>query len=154
MSVTLRLARRGDLHEIVRMLADDTLGKSRERYTRPLADGYLAAFDAIEQDAHNEILVATGDDQLAGCLQITFIPNLTFEGRWRAQIEGVRVASDYRGRGVGRRLVSGAIERARARGCHLVQLTTNKARDDANAFYASLGFVASHVGFKLSLSSE
>ncbi len=43
------------------------------------------------------------------------------------------------------------IELARERGCALVQLTTNKARDDAQRFYRRLGFIASHEGMKLRL---
>jgi GNAT superfamily N-acetyltransferase len=44
-----------------------------------------------------------------------------------------------------------AIERARSRGCGIVQLTTNKARDDARRFYERLGFNATHEGMKLML---
>lgn len=44
-----------------------------------------------------------------------------------------------------------AIERARERDCHLVQLTSDKQRPDALRFYEKLGFVASHEGFKLAL---
>jgi GNAT superfamily N-acetyltransferase len=43
------------------------------------------------------------------------------------------------------------IARARERGCHLVQLTTDKARPDARRFYEGLGFVASHEGMKIRL---
>ena len=48
-------------------------------------------------------------------------------------------------------LLQAAIERARAAGCGLVQLTSDKARNDALRFYAELGFVASHEGLKLGL---
>ncbi|MEQ9399506.1 MAG: GNAT family N-acetyltransferase [Longimicrobiales bacterium] len=75
-------------------------------------------------------------------------------GGWRGQIEGVRVAGSVRGRGVGRLLVEEAVRRARGRGCHLVQLTTDRRRDDALRFYESLGFVASHHGMKLHLDGE
>ena len=44
-----------------------------------------------------------------------------------------------------------AIERARERGCVLVQLTSDKRRRDAIRFYESLGFAASHEGMKLNL---
>ncbi|OUD04276.1 hypothetical protein CA983_05120 [Streptomyces swartbergensis] len=44
-----------------------------------------------------------------------------------------------------------AITRARSRGCALVQLTSNKQRQDAHRFYAALGFARSHEGFKLTL---
>jgi GNAT superfamily N-acetyltransferase len=84
-------------------------------------------------------------------LQVTYIPGLTYQGGERAQIEGVRVAASHRSRGVGREMIEWAIERARARGCRLVQLTTDKRRADAHRFYESLGFVASHEGMKLRL---
>ncbi len=50
-------------------------------------------------------------------------------------------------------MVTWAVEEARARGCALVQLTTDKSRVDAHRFYERLGFVASHEGMKLVLSS-
>ena len=53
--------------------------------------------------------------------------------------------------GIGRVLFGWAIEKARARGCHMVQLTTDKSRPAALRFYESLGFAASHEGLKLHL---
>lgn len=44
-----------------------------------------------------------------------------------------------------------AIEEAGRRGCALLQLSSDKHRADAHRFYARLGFVASHEGFKLTL---
>jgi GNAT superfamily N-acetyltransferase len=117
-----------------------------------LPGSYYAAFEAIERDPNNELIVAeTADGQLAGMLQLTFIPYLTYRGGWRALVEGVRVVAQMRSRGVGRRLFEWAIERARERGCHMIQLTSDKARPDAIRFYESLGFVASHEGMKLHL---
>lgn len=77
-------------------------------------------------------------------LQLTFIPYLTYGGSWRCLIEGVRIHSKYRGKGLGKRFLEQAIERARQRGCHLVQLTSDKRRTAALRFYESLGFKASH----------
>ena len=84
-------------------------------------------------------------------MQLTFIPYLTYQGSKRALIEGVRVDSEHRSQGIGRLMISDAISRAREKGCHLVQLTTDKSRPEAKRFYESLGFVASHEGLKLSL---
>jgi len=149
--VTFRRAERRDVPRIVRLLADDALGAKRERYELPLPAGYLAAFDAIDADPNNEIVVACVGDEVAGVLQITFIPGLTYQGGWRALIEGVRVDEKIRSAGLGRAMVEHAIERARARGCRLVQLTTDKTRPAARGFYESLGFAASHEGMKLHL---
>ena len=90
---------------------------------------------------------------MAGVFQLTFIPNLTYQGGKRALIEGVRVAGAMRGQGVGRTMFRWAIERAREKGCRIVQLTTNKQRPDAIRFYESLGFESTHEGMKLMIDS-
>jgi len=148
-----RPAVRADVEAIVRLLADDVLGSGREEYALPLPQQYYAAFEAIERDPNNELIVVELDDTVVGVLQITYIPYLTYRGSWRAQIEGVRVDSSLRSSGVGRKLFVWAIARARAKGCRLVQLTSDKSRPDAIRFYESLGFTASHEGLKLHLAS-
>jgi ribosomal protein S18 acetylase RimI-like enzyme len=143
-----------DLPDIVRMLADDALGAQREEYASPLPASYYTAFQAIDGDPNNELVVAELDGKPVAVLQLTYIPNLSRRGSWRALIEGVRVDSSMRSSGLGRRLLAWAIERAREKGCSLVQLTSDKTRRDAIRFYESLGFVASHEGMKLDLSSR
>jgi GNAT superfamily N-acetyltransferase len=151
MSVAFRRATRDDVDDIVRMLADDPLGAKREDYARPLPDRYYDAFAAIDRDPNNELAVAVLDGKVVGVLQVTFIPYLTYRGGWRALIEGVRIDSSQRSSGMGRKFFEWAIERARERGCHMVQLTSDKERPDAIRFYQNLGFVASHEGMKLHL---
>jgi GNAT superfamily N-acetyltransferase len=150
-AVSLRPAREADVSEIVRLLADDPLGATRERYETPLPESYARAFRAIDADPNNELVVAWQGDRVVGVLQLTFIPYLTYQGGWRALIEGVRVDARVRSLGLGRALFEWAIGRARERGCHMVQLTTDKSRPDARRFYEALGFVASHEGMKLRL---
>lgn len=150
-ALMFRAARNDDLPELVKMLADDPLGARREVFSIPLASGYEEAFAAIEADPNNELIVAILDGVPVGMLQITFIPYLTYKGRWRALIEGVRVSSGARSFGVGGAMLQWAIERARRRGCVMVQLTTDRAREDALRFYERLGFVSSHHGMKLHL---
>lgn len=149
--ISIRRARAEDLPAIVRLLADDPLGRTRERDEHPLPAAYGAAFAEIEAQAGNQVLVAVVGDAVIGCLQLTFIPGLARLGARRAQIEGVRVAASRRGERIGERLFEEAIARARAAGCTLVQLTTDASRPDAHRFYERLGFTASHVGMKLAL---
>jgi len=149
-----RRASRDDVPAIVRMLASDALGARREAFVSPLPESYYGAFEAIDRDANNELVVAELEGRIIGVLQITFIPYMTYRGGWRALIEGVRVDSEIRSRGIGRALLTWAIDRARQRDCHLVQLTSDKARPDAIRFYESLGFVASHEGLKLHLNDS
>lgn len=146
-----RRADRADLPAIVRLLADDQLGAARENGADPLAPCYVAAFKAIAASDASELIVAEDDGEVVGCLQLTVIPGLSLRGTTRGLIEAVRVAATRRGQGLGAALLRHAIERARARGCGMVQLTTNNQRADAQRFYLRLGFVASHVGMKLVL---
>ncbi len=149
--MSIRNARHSDLPAIVRMLADDALGATREAPSEPLADSYLSAFAAIERDPNIELVVIDLGEGPIAVLQLTLTPHITHRGGWRATIEGVRVDARNQGRGVGHQLLRWAIERARERGCHQVQLTTDKQRVDAQRFYLSLGFVTSHEGMKLKL---
>lgn len=147
--VTFREATIHDLDRIVYMLADDDLGSTREQYAEPLPESYIQAFQSIDSDPNNELIVACDGEEIIGVQQITFIPYITHQGGWRATIEGVRVASSERGKGVGSRLIQWAIQRAKERGCHMVQLTTDKKRPEALLFYKKLGFNVSHEGLKL-----
>lgn len=149
--MTLGHATGDDLRDIVALLADDPHGAARERLEDPLPEAYRRAFEAIEADPNNELIVARDGAAIIGVLQLTFIPNLTYRGGWRCLVEGVRVDRAYRSRGVGRHLLTFAISRADDRGCHMVQLTTDKARPRAIQFYETLGFRPSHVGMKLHL---
>ncbi len=151
-TLNFRRATRADLPAIVKLLADDPLGAKREQYSVPLPQSYYEAYAAIERDENNELIVVEDKkQQILGVLQITFLPTITYKGGWRALIEGVRVASEARSSGVGKQLFVWAIGRAKERGCHMLQLTSDKARPDAIRFYEGLGFVASHEGMKLKL---
>ncbi len=151
MNLEFRQATREDLPEIVRMLADDFLGATRERYENPLPENYIKAFEEIEADKNNELIVAENAGEIVGTLQITFTPSLSFQGGKRATVESVRVDEKYRGCGIGKELMLWAIERAKAENCVALQLTTNAERTDAHRFYENLGFNGSHLGMKLYL---
>ena len=144
----LRPATAADLPAIVRLLADDELGQTREGGDESL---YAAAFAAIERDPNNTFFVIDVAGAVAGCAQLTIIPGLSRRAVTRGQIESVRVASGHRGEGLGRWFMEALIDAARGRGCGLVQLTSDTRRPDAHRFYESLGFSPSHVGFKLAL---
>ena len=137
------------------MLANDKLGKTRERYEEPLPSFYYAAFDLIQKDPNQELMVLEDQNaQIMGTLQLSFLQYLTYQGGIRAQIEQVRVHEKYRGQGLGKFLFEWAIQRAKEKGAHLLQLTTDKKRPEALLFYENLGFKASHEGMKLHLVSS
>lgn len=149
-----RTATRADVPAILALLDDDDIARSRQsgQVTPESVDAACwTAFEAIDADPRNELIVADQDGTVVGTCQLTFTPSLSRRGAERMTIEAVRVRGDLRGRGTGRAMMIWSLQRARERGCGLAQLTTDKRRTHAHRFYASLGFTASHEGFKLTL---
>jgi ribosomal protein S18 acetylase RimI-like enzyme len=147
--IIIRRARRDDVAAIVAMLADDHLGRARERLEDPLPSSYFEAFEAVDRDPNFQLVVAEEGGRVVGCLQLCIMPGLSSQGASRGLIEDVRVASDHRSRGIGEQLVRWAVERARGKGCRLVELLTHHTRVDAQRFYERLGFQRSHVGMTI-----
>lgn len=146
-----RRAVRTDLPAIVRLLADDDLGSQRERDEDPLPDEYYKAFEEISKDNNHELIAAELDGKVVGTLQLIFLPSISLQGRLRSQVESVRVDKNLRGHGIGAKMMEFAIQRARERRAHVMQLTSHGTRKDAHRFYERLGFKNSHVGMKLNL---
>lgn len=146
-----RRAVRTDLPAIVRLLADDDLGSQRERDEDPLPDKYYKAFEEISKGNNHELIAAELDGKVVGTLQLIFLPSISFQGRLRSQVESVRVDKNLRGHGIGAKMMEYAIQRARERRAHVMQLTSHGTRKDAHRFYERLGFKNSHVGMKLNL---
>jgi len=148
--VKIRPARSDDVAVIVAMLADDALGRARERLEVPLPESYFEAFAKVDRDPNIQLVVAEdGEGAVVGCLQLCILPGLSSQGASRGLIEDVRVASHCRSRGIGEQMVQWAVAEARAKGCKLVELLTHNTRVDAQRFYVRLGFAPSHVGMTL-----
>jgi GNAT superfamily N-acetyltransferase len=148
--IVFRRATRADVPAVLELLENDEI--SRSRMVSESTDAALwKAFEQIDADPRNELIVADDDGEIVGTFQLTFTPSLSRRGTERMTIEAVRVRSDRRGAGVGREMMQWALERGRERGCGLAQLTTDKRRTSAQRFYTSLGFSATHEGMKISL---
>ncbi len=150
--MNIRPVTKKDLPAIVEMLANDKLGRLREVYQTPLPKVYYEAYERIIADKNQELLAVENEEQEPiATFQLSFIPYLTYQGGIRCQVENVRVRDDYTGKGIGRQMFEWIIDRAKKKGAHVVQLTSDKQRPDAIRFYEKLGFSASHEGMKLHL---
>ena len=129
-----------DLPQIIELLNNDVLGSTREILSDPIPTQYTTAFEAIDKDPNQELIIVTEDNRIVGTFQLTFIPYLTYQGGLRAQIEAVRIHKELRGEGLGQKMLEWAIQRAKDKGAHLIQLTTDKQRPQAIRFYEKLGF--------------
>ena len=73
-SVTFRPAQRDELEMIVALLADAELGQTREAEQGSLDPAYISAFEAIERDPGNEVIVGVDADDPLG--------SRTRQGEW------------------------------------------------------------------------
>ena len=149
--LVFRLATIDDLPDIIKMLADDELGKTREKYEPTLSERYISAFKKIVTDTNQELTIVEMNNEKVATFHLTFLQYLTHQGRVRAQVEAVRTNSKFRGQGIGKKVFEYVINRAKEKGCVMLQLTTDKQRPEAIRFYESMGFSATHEGMKLGL---
>jgi|TARA_B110000908_G_scaffold113933_1_gene133631 GNAT superfamily N-acetyltransferase len=148
--MNFRKATENDVSIIVEMITDDELGKKRENFQNPLPKEYIKAYEKINSDENQELIVVENkNSEIIGTLQLSFIQYLTYQGGIRAQIEAVRIRKDKRGLGIGKTMFEWAINRAKERNAHLLQLTTDKKRPKAIKFYEDLGFKTTHEGMKI-----
>jgi ribosomal protein S18 acetylase RimI-like enzyme len=149
--VNFRKAKITDIPTVVQLLADDQLGNVREQTGSPLPLFYRDAFEKMARQEGNDLIVTEIDGEIVGCMQLTIIYGISRKGMSRCQIEGVRIASQMRGSGLGKKMMIYAIDYAKSAGCGLIQLTTDMQRIEAQQFYEKLGFVGSHLGMKMSI---
>jgi GNAT superfamily N-acetyltransferase len=150
-NLTFRRATEADVPAIIKMLADDRLGASREALGAESLPRYLDAFRVIDADANQFLMVVDDGKEIVGTLQLTFIVGLARGGLKRGLVEAVRVASDRRGEKIGEAMIAWVLDKCRHERCGIVQLTTDKSRTDAHRFYDRLGFEPSHIGYKMML---
>ncbi len=151
--LVIRPAHAGDLPRIVELLQSLSLA-DRLREDPSDLQPYRAALARIEASPHQQVLVADWDHRLVGCVSLTVVPNLSYRGRPYLLLESMVVEEEMRGKGIGRALLERCVEEARAAGCFRLQLTSNRARDDAHRFWEAAGFVHSHNGYKLYLDGS
>jgi GNAT superfamily N-acetyltransferase len=145
--VTVRTATPDDAADLVGLLRAGALVPTGE-YHDPDLGSWRETLTNLAATPGNDVLVAEVDGRVAGTCQLIVFRHLQHGGGWCAELESMHVAPDLRGSGVGGVLLEAAVERARAAGCYRVQLTSNRARNDAHRFYERHGFTPSHVGYK------
>ncbi|MGN1254611.1 MAG: GNAT family N-acetyltransferase [Prevotella sp.] len=86
---------------------------------------------------HSMLLVAREENSIIGMLSLCHSVTPT-RSKWL--IEDVVVDESARGKGIGRRLISEAIDCIKANGGGQIELTSRPARIAANKLYQSIGF--------------
>jgi GNAT superfamily N-acetyltransferase len=146
--ITFRDAVAADVPAIIAMLREDDLGAARETAS---SDHYASAFNTLLTQSQTTMVVGARGPDIIAYYQLTTIDGLSHRAARRGNIEDVRVAQHLRGQGIGHLMMEDAVTRARALGCGMLQLVAHTSRQATHKFYLSVGFTASHMGFKRAL---
>ena len=134
-----RVATVADLDALVRLAAQFRLYLRRDT---PTDEWFRQAFARLLEDESVEFVVlCDGGGAPIGYVQSRYRFS-AWNGGMEAELEDVFVADGERGRGAGRQLVDVALQRAAARCCRSVGITTNDRNQAALALYRRVGFSA------------
>jgi GNAT superfamily N-acetyltransferase len=121
--------------------------------------GYPSSDKLISERLHKmnsageQVLVAVRNGNVLGLLTTHVTPVLhrpTPVGRLTALV----VTKDERGKGIGRALVATAERMLKAKGCDLIEVTSNIQLEQAHLFYKRLGYEATSLRFKKTLHAH
>lgn len=149
--LVIREAVEGDLPALMAIFASDQIGGHGDTTDPAALPSYRDAFRRIDANPDMRLYVAELDGEVVGTAQTVTVASLPGRGTLTMLVEAVHVRADMRGRRLGEALMRHCIALAREAGARRIELTSNAGRIDAHRFYVRLGFVQSHLGFKMRL---
>ncbi|MBE0480065.1 MAG: GNAT family N-acetyltransferase [Dehalococcoidia bacterium] len=146
----IRLATEEDIPHIVRLYDQLTIHFSEmEKGLSGSPADYRKVFDEISADARHELFVIEDGGEVAGTVALLTVPNLSHKGTPWAMVENLVVDPKSKRRSLGRLLLEHCIARARKKGCHRIELCSDKRREEAHRLYRSVGFEPLAYGFRI-----
>ncbi len=127
---TVREASGRAIQDMNRLLSQ--LRENPAEHTTAIAD-----LQKIVTDTNVVLIVAKDDDHIIGMGTLYMITKL---GKNSGLVEDVVVDSDYRGQGLGQKIMEHLIDSARSRGIKQIYLTSRPGRAAGNNLYQKLGF--------------
>ena len=137
--MTVRLAGPDDIDVVARLLTEFREHEGRDW---PPEESIRAGVERLMPRDDTEYLL--GGDPPAGIVQLRYRWGVWWDAE-DCNVEDVFVSAGARGSGLGRELVSAAIDRARERGCRRMELDTGADNAPAQGLYRSLGFFESGI---------
>lgn len=141
--IAIRAAGRDDATSIAGLLA--RLGYPTDPAT------VVARLGRLEATGMDQVFVAEERGAVVGLASVHVMPTLLHIDRPLARITALVVDEQRGGRGIGTSLVAAVEELARLIGCASVEVSSNKRRSGAHAFYEALGYERSHETFSKAL---
>lgn len=147
MSIHCREATQPDLPAVLRLYAQPALDDGE---ALPLADAERL-FARFARYPDYTLHVAIWDERIVGTFALLVMENLGHMGAPSAVIEDVAVDPQWQGKGVGSAMMAYAINICSEKRCYKVSLSSNLKREQAHAFYESLGFERHGYSFRVQL---
>jgi len=134
--VSIRVATHKDLPAILQL------------YSQPdMNDGKILSLSEAEEILERtkaypdyQVYVACRDSEILGSFAMLIMDNLAQMGARSGIVEGLVVASQWQGKGIGKQMIQFAMQKCREAGCYKLVLSSNKKREKAHRFYQNLGF--------------
>ena len=150
-ALLFREAITADLPAIIALHEADTLGGHGDAWTPENRPAYEAAFEKLLSDLRETVWVAELDGDVVGSMIATTLVELTGRGKPHVLFRSIQVSARFRSQGIGAAMMAFAESEAKRQGAVVAELTSNTKRKDAHRFYARLGYLQSHLGFKKKL---
>ena len=99
----------------------------------------------IQQNSNHIINVAVDDNKIVGSTTLLIEQKFIHDGGLVGHIEDVVVRKDYEGKGIGIKLVTSLLERAKEKNCYKTILD---CKDDVKQFYERIGFKRESNGMR------
>jgi len=146
-AVSVREATEADLPAILRVYAQPELDHGRVLDL----DQARGQWRRIHEHPDYKVYVAELDRGVVGTFALLIMPNISHLGAPAGIVDQVGVLPQHQGRGVGRLMMEHARDICRRAGCYKLMLSSNLKRQQAHAFYESLGFEKHGFSFRLDL---
>lgn len=115
------------------------------------ADDAAIIFDKISSYPNYKIYVVKTDNQVVGTFALLIMDNLAHLGTPSGIVEDVVVSEKFQGNGIGKKMMTFAIEKCRQLGCYKMVLSSNLKRVEAHQFYENLGFEKHGFSYRINL---
>lgn len=144
--ISIRGAGRDDAADLAALLTH--LGYSIDAAT------VIARLGRLESTGLDQVFVAENQERVVGLATLHITPALLDQDGPIARITALVVDEAWAQRGVGRSLVAAIEHLASIAGCTVIEVDSNTYREDAQAFYETIGYTRSHVLFRKALASS
>lgn len=131
----VRLAMKSDLNGLLALFDASEVS--------PCAQPFERASRIWDETLANErvcVFIAIVDGSVGATCMLIMAPNLLREGRSHGFLENVMTHPEHQGRGLGKAVVSAALEHAWTMNCHHVLMQSGRLDPNVHQFYERLGF--------------